>query len=293
MKEKLLLVNIYGGLGNQLFQYSTGYALAKREGRALVLIDCCYDDRDFGLLDFPIKDRIEERAFKLRYTSLRKVTTWIRMLSGLKVETFEDPILKIDDRIFEKCSADVLVLNGYWGWKEYFQSIKSDLVDLLLMQQQSIIDTEFCTFGMDDSVALHVRRGDYANVNQNTFELLSIDYYLRAIELIDAKLDSPVYYIFTDDNQYFECEIEPILLKHTKHRIVLTSPNKRPSSVLVHMATCRHQIIANSTFSWWAAFLNTNNNKIVIQPCKWYTHLPSQELYETGKILTDNNWIKL
>ena len=294
MKKKLLLVNIFGGIGNQLFQYSTAFSLAKRENRKLIILDCCNAEREFGLTDLNINENIENCEYKLNFTSLKKITTWVRILTGEIIETIEDPIFKKDNRIFENNKSDILILNGYWGWSDYFEKDRSELTNIFLSSQRTIISENFYIFGVKNSVAIHIRRGDYTNnENKILFHLLNIEYYIEAIKIMETKLGSPVFYVFTDDATFFKNNISPILSMYTKCPIILTNSNMSPTSVLLHMSNCYHQIIANSTFSWWAAYLNTNLNKIIIQPKKWYTNILAQKVYEEGEMLTDKNWIKI
>ena len=143
-----------------------------------------------------------------------------------------------------------------------------------------------------NSVAIHIRRGDY--LSNTHFHNLSMNHYLDAIQYINERVDKPVYFVFTDDLDFVKAQFSHLQAIH----FVDSNNNKQNSystygdmEDLFLMSRCKHNIIANSTFSWWGAWLNSNPEKIVIAPKKWYDNKNAQYSYEKGKLIPEN-WIK-
>ena len=116
-----------------------------------------------------------------------------------------------------------------------------------------------------NAVSVHVRRGDYVNnKNANAFHgVCSPEYYRKAIELIAKRVDSPKYFVFSDDIEWVKEHIE------IPNAVFVSQKDIADHEELVLMSKCKHAIIANSSFSWWGAWLNANPNKLVIAPKQW------------------------
>lgn len=159
---------------------------------------------------------------------------------------------------------------GTWQSEKYFlhttELIKKEFSfkDYLLSDYTKSMSSKIIS---DNSVAIHVRRGDYLNKEYgNGFSgCTDIDYYTRAINYMCAKLGNPHFYVFSDDTEYIR--------KHfCGYDMVIVDGNKGKDSWqdMYLMSICKHNIIANSSFSWWGAFLNANSDKIVIAPKRWW-----------------------
>ena len=134
-----------------------------------------------------------------------------------------------------------------------------------------------------NSVGIHIRRGDYL---RNPFHgVLPLEYYEVAMDYFRARISQPVFYCFTDDPKWVR-DTFPL-----SSHFILCSDNYSKSDFhdLQLMATCRHQIIANSTFSWWAAWLNANPDKIVIAPNRWFSQ--SENSFSTG-CMVPSSWLR-
>ena len=139
-----------------------------------------------------------------------------------------------------------------------------------------------------NSVAVHIRRGDYLNgVNRNTFYIPSVDWYRSAIMKIKEHVPSPVFYFFSDDLQWVQEQFSDM------RDVVFVEGNKGSNSYrdMQLMAACKHAIIANSTFSWWGAWLNSNKQKVIIAPSKYYLDEQANSRYRQSMLLPE--WIKL
>lgn len=135
-----------------------------------------------------------------------------------------------------------------------------------------------------NSVSLHIRRGDYVALSKSKkgHALCPISYYKKAIENIAQKIHNPRFFIFSDDIQWVK---ENLAIKYNAEYIDFN--RDYPERDIILMKHCKHNIIANSSFSWWGAWLNENPNKIVIAPKRWMNNL------ESSDDLIEPNWIKI
>ena len=182
-----------------------------------------------------------------------------------------------DEGVFEN---NFVYLNGYWQNELYFSNIRE-----LLLQELSPISSlndvgYSCleSIKKTNSVSLHVRRGDYLNLKN--IGVLDVDYYKQAVAYISKNLEKPTFYIFSDDLDWCKKSLgfldDCIYVDRTETEI----------DDLKLMSCCQHNIIANSSFSWWGAWLNKNPKKTVIAPKSWLLNDPDS----SNVILSD--WIK-
>lgn len=161
-------------------------------------------------------------------------------------------------------------IQGYWQSERYFEKvsdvIRRDFSFRVPMNSKNLMTVrqiEGC-----NAVSLHVRRGDYAT-NPTTMAihgLCSVAYYREAIAFLNRRMDNPVYFVFSDDASWARAELGgQTNMRFVKHNVGNESYND-----MRLMAACTHHIIANSSFSWWGAWLNSNRNKIVIAPKRWF-----------------------
>lgn len=138
---------------------------------------------------------------------------------------------------------------------------------------------------------MHIRRGDYLlKANQQLFAECSLNYYITAVREILAKVVNPVFYVFSNDVNWVREHLLKVFEKEAEFVFVDNSEiTKSPVADLFLMSLCKHQIIANSTFSWWGAWLNKNPKKIVIAPKNWY----NGDLNKTTEDLIPAEWIRL
>jgi hypothetical protein len=247
-------VKIYGGLGNQMFQYAIGRALSLKHNTKLLLDITNIDKhgrRKFELCSFNIKANIFKDKLKFRYLS------------------------EIDEKISDYKRLDDIpnntYLTGYWQSEKWFKHIREQLIkDFTIIDNESI---EFSRLSRQinesNSVSIHVRRGDYAkNIKTRLLHgLCQTEYYISAMELISEKMNNFSLFIFSDDIEWVKKNLP---FDNCNKTFITPSRTKRPYEDLILMSLCKHNIIANSTFSWWAGWLNMNKNKIVIAPKRWY-----------------------
>ena len=174
---------------------------------------------------------------------------------------FDPNILKITDNAY---------LDGYWGSYKYF----ADIVDLL--QKDFTVKAEMDQKNVEiaraisgtKSVSIHFRRGDYVtNPQTNAYHgTCSLDYYQRAVKDISKYVSDPHFFVFSDDPDWVQ---QNFSIPYPLSFVTINSPDE-PHKDLRLMSLCRHHIIANSSFSWWSAWLCTNKDKKVYCPDKWF-----------------------
>ncbi|HTK19650.1 MAG TPA: alpha-1,2-fucosyltransferase [Mucilaginibacter sp.] len=283
----MIIIHVKGGLGNQLFQYSLGRHLAIKNNCELFLDLSFYDNgnqhRNFLLNDFNTKFKILPKESSARYKKFNNADInryynyfkfSFRVYSERHVEKFKPKLLTKKNGFFE----------GYWQSEKYFNSVRSLLLsDLTLKFADNKLRGILDDISSNEAVSLHVRKSDYLNPqNKKIYSDCDLSYYQNAVELIKIRHPKAKFYIFSDDfdwvskNLPFNCE----------HLIV--NLNNTPVEDIYLMSRCKHNIIANSTFSWWGAWLNNHPDKIVIAPEKWFV----DEQKFKNDILPDN-WTKI
>ncbi|MBI5078278.1 MAG: alpha-1,2-fucosyltransferase [Candidatus Yonathbacteria bacterium] len=163
-------------------------------------------------------------------------------------------------------------IEGYFQSEKNFLNIKDKVLKEFTFKNESkIFLLEKSKIDKVNSVSVHIRRGDYVSdpkIN-STHGVCSKEYYEQAMSLMRSKVDSPIFYFFSDDIEWVKKEFG----EHADFKYV-SSPSLEEYEELMLMSSCAHNIIANSSFSWWGAYLNKNPNKIVIAPKKWVNIAP-------------------
>ena len=261
----MVITKIMGGLGNQLFQWANARSL--EIDRLHSYIDISHYNTQAG---------ITQRTFDLNKFPFIKY----ELSSNAKFRDNMRFINIADDFVYRNIdlSMNDFYLNGYWQSEKYFihnsHQIRMDLSPDFKTQMKLV---EKYPELLKTSVSLHVRRGDYVNQQQN-HPVQPIEYYIKAIEQIG---DYDKLYVFSDDIEW--CKNN---LKFDKITFV---SNDSDLEDLWHMALCSKNIIANSSFSWWGAWLNTNPNKVVIAPSLWF----GDNLKLSTNDLIPDSWIKI
>lgn len=274
---------VSGGLGNQMFQYALYLALKKR-GRKIKL--------DTSLYSFVgMHNGFElERCFNVNEPLVKysKVHLFfLRVILKIKPSIFlyEDNLQYNNGVFTTKCKY----LSGSWQSEKYFKQIENIIRKSFIFKdidkRNLSITEEIKSY---NSVSLHIRRGDYLG-NSIYSGVCTEEYYSKAIDEIITNCsltDNIKFYIFSDDKIYANQ-----FIKKVKYPSVLIEHNKGIDSYkdMFLMSQCRHNIIANSSFSWWGAWLNNNPDKIVIAPKHWF-NVKNVDLY---KDIVPENWIKI
>lgn len=294
----MIIVSLFGGLGNQLFQYACAKALALKLGVELKLdithvVDRTprknFTYRDFELDIFNIGDEVatkkEVKQFVPNLWNANEIVKHYfklkRQLTGLKL--YREKLKFRYNNEFALLKNNTY-LYGYFQTEDYFVKYRNEILKCLTLKTEIDSDNLELISKMqnENSVSIHIRRGDYEN---SIFELLDLEnYYLKAIELIINEVDSPVFYIFTNDILWTKENFDKLEIKK---RIVTLNSDKQSYMDMILTSNCKHNIIANSSFSWWGAWLNSNPVKKVIAPQKWYK---TGEYVETTYNLIPKSW---
>ena len=264
----MIILKLQGGLGNQMFQYSAGLALSKRLNTTLRLDISYYKNdkkRKFSLDDFNIsaKEATEKDILSLSDSILINAYKKIFRRHAEK-KMFANSYFY--DKSFEKIS-DNSIIEGFWQNEKYFKDVekiirhefrlKNDLSEKSAELERKI--------NGDNSVSVHIRRGDYTLPKyRKIFYECSVEYYTLAIKYILDIVPNAEFFVFSDDLEWAKNIPFP-----KKTNFVGKELGLRDSEELILMSRCKHNIIANSSFSWWAAWLNQNDKKIVIGPKNW------------------------
>jgi len=278
----MIITRLIGGMGNQLFQYAMGRSLALRKKTELKL-DKSWLERTFKT-GTPRDYRLHYFNVIENFATLEEIQKVKNRQGGIVARVFsrmfrkETPYYKQfivnehQDFVFDpniyKIGADVY-LQGYWNNEKYFKDIEKIIRDEFEIKippdqknQQLLEKIKGC-----NSVSIHIRRGDYAKdkrTNQH-HGTCSLDYYIKAAEIITGKISRPFFFAFSDDIPWVKKNLK------LKYPISYIDNNDDEHSYedLRLMSACKYNIIANSSFSWWGAWLNRNPDKIVIAPKKW------------------------
>jgi hypothetical protein len=291
----MIRVKLSGGLGNQLFQYACARSLSLRlnTGVQLDLEKLHYDDqRQFSLS----KLNIQASLYKHKISG----TKWNAIKYKLEqvifpYETLIDPVWAYDQRIFNTKKRR-LILDGYWGMVGYFENLRSILLKEIQLKApfHDKIGALAATLQQQESVSIHLRFGDYVSqpFAASFFGTLPPDYYKAAIQHISQKLQHPVFYVFSDDKS----RAVELLKKGTEiacFNIINEHGDYDDVEELFIMAACKHNIIANSTYSWWASWLNQHPEKIIIHPKQWFRDEKAQRVADNIQPLFQHNSILL
>jgi Glycosyl transferase family 11 len=282
----MIVSTLIGGLGNQMFQYAAGRALALRKETQLRL--------DLGWLENPpalvTPRRYELDCFNLQaelcsiYPRTRRER--LRELVGLSPRVWREEVFRFDPRVLDL--PDNVRLIGYWVDERYFldeaAQIRDDFRFRYPPEERSAELAEEIRASRT-AVSVHVRRGDYVTDTRTaTFHgVLPHDYYTASVRHIRSVVANPRFYVFSDDPDWCRSNLE------LDAPTVVVSHNQRGGwEDLRLMSLCTHHVIANSSFSWWGAWLNPRLDKIVIAPRRWI----ADDSYDTSHVVPPG-WVTL
>jgi Glycosyl transferase family 11 len=269
-----VVVKVRAGLGNQFFQYAAARALADRLACRVVLDTSIYwpdSLRKFSLLDYNIRASMLYPFERLRLNKRSRLVSRAGVkLNALFRSTVLENAMTVEDPgrqhvVDLPTSTDrPIYLKGYWQDYRYFRDDADAIVEdlqprrLAASVRKQVREIEAC-----ESVAIHVRRGDY--IGQEYFGLCGMDYYEAAVAHVAARVRSPVLFIFTEDPAWVR---EHCSFGFPTH--VIAGSTWNPVDDFFLMSRCRHKILANSTFSWWAPILGSYPDSVVVSPKTWF-----------------------
>ena len=278
----MIIINLNSQLGNQMFQYALARKLQSL-GRK-VKFDTRYYQQypdHYGLSVFPVtvdfaseneigKERDERRTYPAR---LR------RKLFGRKHTVFsevERSSLNYKPEIYQMKRGYV---DGYWQTEKYFCDIRPVLInDFTFPPINDNLNRDLLkNIKLQTTISIHIRRGDYAN----GFPMMTPQYYETAISYFENKYNYAYFLVFSNDMEWAKQN-----LRFRRGEFVDWNTGKESWKDMYLMTQCNHHIIANSSFSWWGAWLNQKENKEIIAPSVWFNHQETPDVYCEGwKIL--------
>jgi hypothetical protein len=295
----MINVLLTGGLGNQLFQYAFGRALAERNRTALVL-HTAYLESKLPFKKWATPMRYELGVFHINAQVKQNIfsAAWLYPFAKAEyllrdsIHAARYTVLQETDHAFHADylqAGDNVYVKGNFQSEKYFADIAPLLRQELvfaspLTGQNAVLQQQI---RQSAAVALHIRRGDYISLAQNAgkFAQVPLSYYQEAMQYIAARISHPEFYVFSDDIPWAKAHLP------TGYQLHFVSHNQTPETSYIDMqlmAACQHQIIANSTFSWWGAWLNAHPQKMVLAPKLWF----ADNRINSADILP-SEWIKL
>jgi hypothetical protein len=289
----MIIVRISGGLGNQLFQYAFGAYLSivnETEVRLDIrntFLEKSEIPRNYLLDQLSIKAQIAQKSDYQEFLFLRYRFTYRMMRKAISLFPNITNQYCVDPNMVEYNKNGICYYDGYWQSYKYADSIRNHLLNTIKPLQ--ITDKHNLKWvnriKSSESVSVHIRRGDYKedSKNKQLFADITPSYYHTAIERLLEIRPGVKLFFFSDNMDYVKNEYE----RYDAHFI--DNNNKNPIMDLFLMSKCDCNIIANSTFSWWAAWLNQNLGKIIFAPKSWYTE--AYKDYERN--LIPPTWLRL
>jgi GR25 family glycosyltransferase involved in LPS biosynthesis len=271
-KEGYVIVNPDGGLGNQLFQIANGFAYSKRNNKKLLI---------YSVWNNMSKSRPSYWRSYLK--NLDHYTIHPRIVK--KVKSYMEPKFSYNPI---PVSNQSITLKGYYQSEKYFEDYKNEIKELFQLPEDLQPNLEnILNFKEGICVAVHIRRGDYLK-NPNFHICLQKEYYEKAKQVVEEKLGFiPNYYYFSDDIEWVKNEFKDDIRENDKF-----ISNYKDYEEMYIMEKCDHFIVANSSFSWWAAWLSSTQNeenKIVIAPDTWFGYSGPQDYQD----IYCEKWIKI
>jgi hypothetical protein len=292
----MIVVRLMGGTGNQMFQYALGRALSLKHKCALKL------DLTF-LLDRTPRDRFSYRSYELGAFNIRGEiakreevpVTYRRYFSGRLSLVLDSLRRRMSPRStserqfhFDPAVLDIrdsAYVEGYWQSPKYFEDFKDVIRSEFTLRQMLPDPAEElrAQIAEERSVCVHVRRGDF--VGNSMYLSLGQDYYLAGLRLVAEKIPAARVYVFSDDIDWCRANLR---FSEATTYVDDRYAGPAPAHHLALMSACRAFVISNSTFAWWAAWLNRDPDKLVIAPKRWFL----DPTINTNDLIPDT-WVRI
>ncbi|MEE9408522.1 MAG: alpha-1,2-fucosyltransferase [Polaribacter sp.] len=267
----MIVVRILGGLGNQMFQYAYAKAL-EHEGFNVKL-----DLSKFKKYKLHGGYQLDKYTINIQYADALSSTLG---KLGIKKSVKEKSLL-FDKNLLSLKGNEYI--KGYFQTEKYFSEIREILLkDFTIKKEIAESTKSFATniSSFKNTCSLHIRRGDYISDEKanSVHGTCSLEYYKKAIEIILKKDKNTHFFVFSDDINWAKENLKIENAMYIDHKTI-------PHEDMYLMSLCKHNITANSSFSWWGAWLNTNKNKTVIAPKQWFVDKENE--------IACSNWIKI
>jgi hypothetical protein len=295
----MIIVMLNGGLGNQMFQYAFGRALSIALKNEFKVDISWYKETPGGVTrrgyELECFDMNTAVAVSKEIFSMKKIAAFLprqifnffyKKLPILRGSYCKERFYHYDSTVWQY--GDNTYFEGYWQSYRYFDKYKEVIRKDFIYKDELSSESKRLQkkIILKNAVSLHVRRGDYVtNSNANGFHgVIPLQYYEEAVEYIAKRANGIDIFVFSDDIKWVK---ENMNVKFPV-TFIPDSEKKKPFEDMYLMSLCKHNIIANSSFSWWGAYLNTNDEKIVIAPKKWFT-----DPFINTQDLIPKEWVRL
>lgn len=293
-------VTITGGLGNQMFVYAFCLKLRKLGHKAVLWVPRVHDSKGYGHQGYELRKLFDVTEYEENYSSLeRSVLTFFSQAIRVFPSKYKRTLFKLigfntirvaENFIYYPEVFDFKFKNeiyfGTWQSQKYFEGAEQEVREALRFNV-NLLNNQSKEYGQkmqsEQSVSIHIRRGDYlsAQYADGFAGICDEEYYNNAMNYINQRIENVLYYVFTDDAEWVSDNFKIANAVYINH-------NRGQDSWqdMYLMSQCKHNIIANSSFSWWGAWLNENPNKIVIAPKLWWRP------FEKDDVVPDE-WIRI
>ena len=293
----MIIIRLKGGLGNQAYQYAAAKSLALRKNKKLYL-DLSYllmdRLRDYCLDVFPNINETEiilTKEISKKLTRIKKVFLAANGKPANKTSTYYYLEKKLQFTELDYIDEDIVYLDGYFQGEKYYLDIKDKILhDFYLPEKRESKNAQLLNdIKNTESISIHFRRGDYISdpqVRKDMDNICTFDYYQKAINHIQSATAKRLhFFVFSDEIDW----VKKNFIMPPKFNVIYVEsyPEFGEATDMWLMSKCKHNIVANSTYSWWGAWLNTNKNKIVCAPSKWHIDRVSDD------DLIPERWIKI
>lgn len=291
----MILIKVTGGPGNQLFQYAFGRNLALIYKTDLYLDLSEFEikkHRVFVLNKFKIKAKIATEKLLKSYLKFsyylpydfrpqfhKLLPNYFGNISYEKKFTFDKNNFQIKNDSY---------LIGFWQSEKYFTDIRHKLLNEIQLKHNFSAKSKklLKQIQKTESISINIRRGDFLSNPQinKRHGVIGLKYFTDAIKFISSKTANPRFFLFSDDIKWVKDNIKPSHAIYVDFNYPLHSEED-----LLLGSFCKHNILTNSTFSWWVGWLNSNPNKIVTAPSKWFKQLnyDLSDFFPAGWLLLD------
>ena len=293
----MIIIRMTGGLGNQMFQYAL-YLKLKSMGKEVKFDDVNEYRHDnarpimlwaFGI-DYPkaTQDEINKITDGFLYLSHRIR----RKLFGRRSLEYSEKDCNFDEQVLQK---DPAYLTGYFQSEQYFADVTETVREAFTFQpvifEKCSKDLKTKLFAYQKevescrAVSLHIRRGDYLENSEVYGGNCTPEYYEKAILLMKERFPEAVFYVFSNDDAWAKGWCERQEKKYgSRFEAVMGVPEEMGYLDMELMSRCKHHIVANSSFSWWGAYLNPDKEKCVIAPARWFNNQDCRDIYTKNMI---------
>lgn len=283
----MITVYLKGGLGNIFFQYAVGRAVAIRNNTSLCLDLSHY----ISIRDISVRNLVRELGYLQLNAELFVPSVLSKAKSCLGIGKHADNTLFKEKQFGYDAAVLVLGdesrLDGYFQSEKYFKRVEQQIREDLQFRRP-FVDRKVSVYqnriNDSNSVAIHIRRGDY--LKKPLHNICTERYYFKSIEYMRESLAAPSFFVFSDDIEWCRAN-----MKSGEYDFVDINIAAQRLIEFHLMCSCKHAIISNSSFSWWAAWLNSNSDKIIVSPNRWFNDeiMNAQALRHT----IPDNWIRI